>query len=94
MTDCNELVEGIKRAALDAINATNPAGVVFGTVISVSPLSVSIDQKMTLTALMFALKFDNAAIEQVISIVTAVFVLIAYIVGEGVVDACNKDKED
>jgi len=43
---------------------------------------------------MFALKFDNAAIEQVISIVTAAFVLIAYIVGEGVVDASNKDKED
>ena len=47
-----------------------------------------------ITALMFALKFDNAAIEQVISVVTAAFVLIAYIVGEGMVDASNKDKED
>lgn len=50
MADCNELVEGIKRAALDAIAATNPAGVVFGTVAGVSPLSVSIDQKTTLKA--------------------------------------------
>jgi len=50
MTDCKELVEGIKRAALDAVASANPAGVMFGTVVSASPLSVSVDPKMTLKA--------------------------------------------
>lgn len=42
-------VENIKRAALDAVFATMPSGVYFGTVLSSSPLKISVEQKMTLT---------------------------------------------
>lgn len=42
-------VENIKRAALDAVLASMPSGVYFGTVISASPLKISVEQKMTLT---------------------------------------------
>lgn len=42
-------VENIKRAAMDAFNASMPSGVFFGTVLSSSPLKISVEQKMTLT---------------------------------------------
>lgn len=42
-------VEIVKRAALDAVNASNPSGIYFGTVISSSPLKISVEQKMILT---------------------------------------------
>ncbi len=42
------LIETIKRAALDAVKASNPASVVFGNVISVSPLKINIEQRLTL----------------------------------------------
>jgi hypothetical protein len=42
-------VENIKRAAIDAVNATMPSGVYYGTVISTSPLKISVESKMTLT---------------------------------------------
>lgn len=42
-------VENIKKAALAAVAASMPSGVYFGTVISESPLQISIEQKITLT---------------------------------------------
>lgn len=42
-------VENIKRAALDAVRASMPSGVYYGTVQSTSPLKVVVEQKMTLT---------------------------------------------
>lgn len=42
-------VENIKRAAMEAVKASMPSGVYFGTVISASPLKISVEQKMTLT---------------------------------------------
>lgn len=42
-------VENIKKAALQAVASTMPSGVYFGTVISSSPLKISVEQKMTLT---------------------------------------------
>lgn len=44
----DNLLTIIKKAALDAVNATRPVNVVFGVLASVSPLSVTIDQKLTL----------------------------------------------
>jgi len=41
-------VENIKRAAVEAVQSTMPSGVYFGTVISSSPLKISVEQKMTL----------------------------------------------
>lgn len=43
------LLEIIKQAAVEAVEASEPAGVLFGTVTSSSPLLVAIDQKLTLS---------------------------------------------
>lgn len=47
--DINELVRAVKQAAVEAVQASGPAGICFGTVTSVAPLKVTVDQKKTLT---------------------------------------------
>lgn len=42
------LVESMKKAAIDAVDASKPAGIMFGTVISASPLEIDVEQHMTL----------------------------------------------
>ena len=42
------LTEIVKQAALQAMSETEPAGIVFGTVETVGPLSVRLDQKTVL----------------------------------------------
>lgn len=42
------IVEIIKMAAVEAVNASGPMGIVFGKVISVSPLKVNVEQRLTL----------------------------------------------
>jgi hypothetical protein len=42
------MVELIKMAALGAVNESNPMAVVFGTVVKVSPLNISIEQRLTI----------------------------------------------
>lgn len=44
------LVELIKQAAVEAVNASDPAAFYFGTVTSADPLSINIEQKMDLTS--------------------------------------------
>lgn len=44
----NGMVRAVKQAALEAVRASGPAGVCFGTVVSVSPLKIQVDQKMVL----------------------------------------------
>lgn len=39
----------IKQAALDAVKAGSPTAIQFGTVLSISPLEISVDQRLTLT---------------------------------------------
>lgn len=41
-------VDVVKRAALEAMEASKPVNVLFGTVVSASPLQISVEQKMTL----------------------------------------------
>ena len=48
MADFSGLVEVIKQAALDAVNAAKPTTVAFGKVISADPLKIEVDQKMIL----------------------------------------------
>lgn len=48
MPDATELVKTMKKAALDAVEATKPANVMFGKVTSVSPLQINVEQKMVL----------------------------------------------
>lgn len=44
----SDLIEVIKKVALNAIEASKPTNALFGVVVSDSPLKISIDQKMTL----------------------------------------------
>ena len=48
MNSLPNLVESIKKAALEVTEATKPVVVMFGTVISISPLRINVEQKMTL----------------------------------------------
>jgi len=46
-----------------------------------------------ITAILIAFKVDSLTIEQVVSVISASAVLIAYIIGEGMVDAARIEKE-
>ena len=46
--DANELVETLKRAAMNAVESTKPVNVCFGEVVGVSPLKINVEQKMIL----------------------------------------------
>ena len=48
MPDYTGLAKVIKQAAQDAADASKPAGVCFGKVISTSPLQIHVDQKLDL----------------------------------------------
>ena len=48
LPDANELVKAMKRAALDAMQASKPVNVYFGQVVSASPLQINVEQKMIL----------------------------------------------
>ena len=50
MRDFNDLLVIIKKAAVDAVNASKPTAIVYGKVSSISPLKINVEQKMTLTA--------------------------------------------
>lgn len=50
MPDANSLLVVIKKAALDAVNASQPCDFLFGKVTSVKPLKILVEQKMTLGA--------------------------------------------
>lgn len=50
MFNLDDLLKVVKKAAVDAVNASKPANMVFGKVISTSPLKVKIDQKLILTS--------------------------------------------
>lgn len=43
------LLQTIKRAAVEAVEASNPVAVSVGTVLSISPLKISLNQALTLT---------------------------------------------
>ena len=50
MADFAGLIAMIKKAAIDAVNASGPMKVVFGRVVNTAPLQISIEQKLTLDA--------------------------------------------
>lgn len=50
MFDMNDFVKLMKKTAVEAVNASKPANMVFGEVISVSPLKIKVDQKLILTS--------------------------------------------
>jgi len=44
------MLEAIKKAAMDAIEAANPVAIMVGTVTKINPLEVNVDQRFTLDA--------------------------------------------
>ena len=46
----SKLHSTIKQIALNAVDASKPSGIFFGTVLSASPLQIQLDQKLTLGA--------------------------------------------
>lgn len=48
MSDAAELVRLIKKAAVDAVEAEKPAAVCFGKVVSIAPLKILAEQRLTL----------------------------------------------
>lgn len=48
LPDANELVDTLKRAAVEAVEAKKPVNVYFGEVVSASPLKINVEQKMIL----------------------------------------------
>lgn len=50
MFNADDLLKLIKKTSVEAVNASKPANMVFGTVISTSPLKIKVDQKLILTS--------------------------------------------
>ena len=50
MLDANDLLNLIKKAAKEAVDAGQPADFCFGRVQSTDPLKISVEQKMTLSS--------------------------------------------
>lgn len=48
--NADDLLKLIKKTAVEAFNASKPTDVVFGKVISISPLKIKVDQKLILTS--------------------------------------------
>ncbi|AFL99765.1 Protein of unknown function (DUF2577) [Desulfitobacterium dehalogenans ATCC 51507] len=44
----SSLLDLIKAAGTDAVNASNPVNILFGEILTVNPLSVKVDQRFTL----------------------------------------------
>ena len=43
------MIQIIKQAAIEAVEASNPTKVMYGSVVSTSPLSIKVDQRFTVT---------------------------------------------
>ena len=48
LLNANDLLIAIKKAALEAVEASQPSNFLFGKVVSAEPLKVLVEQKMTL----------------------------------------------
>ena len=48
MLDTNDLLNTIKKAATEAVDASKPVAILFGKVLNVSPLEINVEQKMIL----------------------------------------------
>lgn len=48
MLDAAQLITAMKRAALEAVEASKPVNIYFGEVVSAAPLKINVEQKMLL----------------------------------------------
>ena len=76
MLNSTDLLKTIKKAAVEAVDASNPASLMYGTVQSVSPLTIYVDKKLILpesfiivpehlTDYETEITFDNRDIKQI-----------------------------
>ncbi len=49
LLNASELTSEIKKIAVNAVNSEKPCNIVFGSVISDSPLKINVEQKLTLS---------------------------------------------
>ena len=49
MLNATDLLNAVKKAALDAVDASQPSDFCFGKVISISPIKVLVEQKLILS---------------------------------------------
>jgi len=49
LLDTNDLLNTMKKSAMEANEAAKPVGILFGKVTSASPLKINVEQKMTLS---------------------------------------------
>ena len=61
-----DLLQIIKKAAIEAVEASNPAKFMYGTVTAVSPLAIKIDQRFTVTEEFLILTKNVAKYEAVL----------------------------
>lgn len=50
LRDLNDLVKVIRRIVVETLQTTNPMTMVYGTVVSIAPLKILVEQKITLDA--------------------------------------------
>lgn len=50
MFNADDLLKLIKKSAVEAVNASKPANILFGKVISAKPLKIQVEQKLILTS--------------------------------------------
>ena len=50
MLDTNDLLNSIKKAAQEAVDASKPVALLFGKVLNTSPLEINVEQKMILSS--------------------------------------------
>lgn len=50
MANATDLIMLMRKEALGVVDASKPTAIVYGKVISISPLKINVEQKMTLTA--------------------------------------------
>lgn len=48
--DFNDLVTSIKKASVEAVNASKPMNITYGKVVSVDPIKINVDQRLNLTS--------------------------------------------
>lgn len=66
------MIEIIKKAAIEAVKASNPCAIMFGEVISTSPLKINVEQRLTLdeTHLILTSLVRNFEVEMTVDHVT------------------------
>lgn len=62
------MIEIIKHAALEAVEASNPSRIYFGTVVNEQPLAINIDQKYTVPQDFLVLSKNVTNYEMIISV--------------------------